>query len=205
MTDYPVAFPTIVAPKRISLRGHNIVGMTAAPMSGAQQTQDFGGKWWLGDWTWPKLERARADILLAWLDSLNGRKGTFTMGHPKRKAPKGSAASAPGLPKVMGGGQTGQSLNFDTGLADVDGYLLAGDMFQLGTGLHRVESDVDLTYGAGAVAFWPRLRTSPADNAPLIFTNPAGLFRLSINEVGDDETDAAGNVSIPTIPFMEAL
>jgi len=205
MTTYPVPFPSHIGPARIALRGRNVVGMTAAPMSGAQQTQDFGGKWWLGEITWPAMDRNRADPVLAWLDSMNGMKGTFTMGHPKRRQSKGVAATAPGLPKVAGGGQTGYDLNFDNGTADdVDEYLKAGDMVQIGTGLYRLEADVDLTYGAGILHLWPLLRTSPADNAPIVVANPVGLFRLSVNEIGD-ETDEAGTVTIPTVPFIEAL
>jgi len=209
MTAAAIAFPTIVAPMRLTLRGKNVVGMTAAPMSGVQQVQSFPGKWWQGEITWPDLDRARADIILAFLDELNGPEGTFLMGHPKRRTSKGTAASAPGFLKVSGGGQTGTDLNvYTTGLGDVDGYMLKGDMLQLGTGtnsrLYRLQNDVDLTYDAGTLTLWPPLRVSPADNQDVIISNPVGLFRLAVTEVGD-ETNEAGIVTIPTVPYREAL
>lgn len=205
---YPLDFPTVVAGAKINLRGRNVVGMSAAPMSGSQQVNDFLGKWWLGEITWPTMQRDKADVCLAFLDELNGIAGTFTMEHPKRRRPKGAANDTLGLPKVDGAGQTGNTLDIKTGLGDVSGYLLAGDMLQIGDGLttrlHRAGADVDLVGGFGTVRLWPRLRTSPADSATLTLISPRGLFRLAINELGD-ETDEAGLVRIPPVPFVEAL
>jgi hypothetical protein len=209
MTTYPVPFPSHVGPAKISLRGRNVVGVTSAPQSGAEQVQDFSGKWWLGEITFPAMDRAKADPVLAWLDSLNGMAGTFTMTHPKRRLSKGSAAVTPLSPKVAGAGQLGQTLNIDTtGFLDVDGWMLAGDLIQIGEGLatrlHRLEEDVDLVYGAATLKLWPRLRYSPADNLPIIISSPLGLFRLNTNEPGDD-TDEGGIVTIPPLPFRESL
>lgn len=208
MTASAIAFPSHIAPARLAFRAHNIVGVTAAPMSGAEQVQAFTGKWWLGEITWPKMERDIADPILAFLDELNGREGTFLMGHPKRRYSKGSAAQTPGTPKVAGGGQTGTQLDIDTLLGDVDDYMKKGDMLQLGEGadahLHRLQNDVDLIYGAATITIWPPLRVSPADNLDIIISQPVGLFRLGVNEIGD-ECDEAGVVTIPTLPFKEAI
>lgn len=209
MTNFPLTFPTTKAPRYVRLAGHNVVAVSTAPFSGVQQVQEHPGKWWLGEFTLPLLSRASADVWLAWLDSLNGPAGTFLLGHPKRRTSKGTAAATPGAPTVDGVGQTGNALAIKTGLSTTAGYMKAGDFFSLGLTtarrLYRLTADVTLNSGGKAtLAFWPRLRAVPADNAVVYVANATGLFRLTGNEVSD-ETDESGLVTIASVPFVEAL
>jgi hypothetical protein len=87
----------------------------------------------------------------------------------------------------MGVGQTGKTLLVDGLPVSQAGWLLPGDYFQVGVGgaahLHRIVSTVNAN-GAGqaTLEFWPRLRTTPSDNAPLTLDSPQGIWRLSSND-----------------------
>src|SRR5690606_29710551 len=101
-------------------------------------------------------------------------------------APQGTWA---GAPVVNGGDQTGLELEID-GL-DEGATIKAGDYFQIGSGstarLYKVLVDVTAdSSGEVTLDIWPRLRESPADNAPLVTSTPKGLFRLASNETSWD-------------------
>jgi hypothetical protein len=78
-------------------------------------------------------------------------------------------------------------LVIDGATPSVTGWLKAGDYIQLGSAgtsrLHKVLQDVN-SDGSGNVTLdiWPHLRSSPADNATVIISNPKGIFRLASNE-----------------------
>jgi hypothetical protein len=98
-------------------------------------------------------------------------------------------------PFVDGAGQTGGELVIDGASPSESSYLKAGDYIQIGTGsstnLYKVLSDVSTNEsGQATIDIWPNLRSSPADNAPVVVANTVGRFRLkesvtqwSINEI----------------------
>lgn len=98
-------------------------------------------------------------------------------------------------PFVNGVGQTGGELIIDGASPSESSYLKAGDYIQIGTGsstnLYKVLSDVSTNEsGQATIDIWPNLRSSPADNAPVVVANTVGRFRLkegvtqwSINEI----------------------
>ena len=133
------------------------------------------------------MVRAEAEGVIAFLAKLNGREGTFLMGDPDGKTPRGAAAQAPGTPLVKGAGQSGTTLVIDGAPAGTSGYFRAGDYVSLGSGLttrlYKVLEDAD-SDGSGTVTLtlWPSLRASPADNAPVVVSNTLGLWRLASDE-----------------------
>lgn len=89
-------------------------------------------------------------------------------------------------PLVNGAGQTGESLVVDNLQPSTNGLFLPGDYIQLGTGssskLHKILTQVDSnSSGQATIDIWPRLKSSPADNATVSYTTPKGKFRLSRN------------------------
>lgn len=209
MTD-PLAIPNVSGPAKLTLGRRNVQGVTVAPYDGATQVQTYQGKWWEGQITFPIMRRAAANLWRGFFADCDGQAGTFEMGDPARQAPEGSAAATPGAPTVDGTGQANMLLNIKTGLVGVRlGYLLPGDLFSYGTGATRrlfmVRRQVDLDIaGKGTIALWPRLRVAPADNEPLDFTAPTGLWRL-VSSYDEDETDAAHNVQLPPVAVREAF
>ena len=130
------------------------------------------------------MSRADAEQWIAFLVSLRGQFGTFTLGDPTGASPRGSAG---GTPLVNGASQTGGTLNIDGCTASQTGWLKAGDYIQLGTAgtatLHKVLADAD-SNGSGEVSLdiWPYIRTAPADDASVTLTNTVGRFRLASNQ-----------------------
>lgn len=170
---------------RVRFVAVDVVGMASSPFTLQQQVQRHAGQSWSIDVSLPPIrDRDTVEQWAAFLLSLNGREGTFLMGDPTRRAPRGSGG---GTPLVKGASQTGQTLAIDGCPLSTTDWLRAGDYIQLGSGstsrMHRLLADAD-TNGSGEVTLdiWPRLRESPADNAPITITSPKGLWRLASNE-----------------------
>tara|TARA_R100000655_G_scaffold44042_1_gene80633 strand:- start:4030 stop:4368 length:339 start_codon:yes stop_codon:yes gene_type:complete len=107
---YPLASPTHVKPSNITFRAVNTVGMSMSPFTYQQQLVAHAGQRWECDVTLPAMSRADAEQWVAFLVSLRGRFGTFTLGDPVGASPRGSAG---GTPLVNGASQTGGTLNID--------------------------------------------------------------------------------------------
>lgn len=205
MTTYPLTLPSHTGIRNVELRAVNAVIYEMSPFTYSGQAQASAGQMWQADVTLPPMKRADAAIWVAWLVSLRGRFGTFTMGDPLCATPQGAIG---GTPRVNGGSQTGEELNIDGCTADVTDWLKAGDYIQLGAAgtatLHKVLEDVN-TNGSGeaTLSLWPHIRTAPADNATVTVTNAVGRFRLASNETAWSINEA----SIYGISFsaMEAI
>lgn len=162
-----------------------VVGVTESPYSFAEQAFKWPGEAWMAEFDLPPIrDRAIAMEWIAFGLALQGKYGRFLFGDPSAVTPQGVAT---GTPLVDGGGQTGNVLNTKGWSNSITGILKAGDYIQLGTGLssslHMVvaTSNSDGTGKAG-LYIEPALRTSPADNAPIIVTNAQGVFRLDQND-----------------------
>ncbi|NRA77814.1 MAG: hypothetical protein HRU18_06370 [Pseudoalteromonas sp.] len=105
------------------------------------------------------------------LVALKGSQGTFLLGDPDYKEPRGTVSSVT---------VTGDTRD-ETVSVVMTGSLLAGDYIQLGSGptarLHKVLQDQT---GDGDLEIWPALRDDYS-GATAIYTNPKGVFRLSQN------------------------
>lgn len=147
--------------------------VTTSPFTGTQQVQDWGGSWWEYEIEMAGQQGRNGRILSAFLASLRGPVGTFLLTDPSIYN-----ATGVGTPLVNGANQSGNSLITDgwsaTGLKN-------GDFFQLGTDvntrLYQLTADVVPSGGAATLQVIPALRSSPADNAPLIIAAPQVLLR----------------------------
>lgn len=160
------------------------VGVTASPFTLEEQKFRWPGEQWMISFQMPPMNnRGTAADWTSFGLSLEGTFGTFLMGDPSARMPRGVAT---GTPVVMGINQTGNTLITDGWEAGVNGILLKGDYIQLGTGasskLHMVTQNVNSNgSGVATLTIVPALRSSPADNAPIVVSNPRGLFRLVDN------------------------
>lgn len=202
---YPLTIPS---DRFASIRiiANDVVGISASPFTLEQQVQRHPGQAWSADIKLPPIrDRDVVEQWAAFLLSLNGREGTFLMGDPTRRTPRGAAG---GTPLVKGAGQTGQTLAIDGCPLSTTDWLRAGDYIQLSSGstarLHRLLTDAD-TNGSGEVTLdiWPGLRSSPGDNAAVTISSPQGLWRLASNERSWDV--GAGMVFGFSFSAVEAL
>lgn len=179
---YPLSLPQSRKFKTAAWRQIDVTSDMASPFTGKSQVVSWPGQWLQCTLTLVAMNRSDMQVWDAWLASLKGSVGTFLLSDPLRLEPLGTAAETPlTIPLVKGAGQTGDTLAIDGCPLSEDGYLLAGDLFQLGTGsssrIYKLLEDVD-TNGSGEATlhFWPDLRESPANNAEVTLINPVGLF-----------------------------
>jgi hypothetical protein len=193
MTSYPLSFPNHTRVRSAEFRAVNAVIYEMSPFTFSGQAQASAGQMWQADISLPPMRRSDAEIWIAWLVSLRGRFGTFTMGDPLGCTPRGVAT---GTPLVNGSSQNGDTLVIDGCTPSVTGWLKAGDYIQLGASvtatLHKVLEDVNSTDGGAAtLTLWPHIRTAPLDNATVFVNNTVGRWRLASNESAWSVNEAA--------------
>lgn len=184
--SYPLALPTHTGIAQIEFRAINAVAYSQSPFTFAGQAVAHAGQMWQADVTLPPMKRADAERWVAWLVSLRGRLGTFLLGDPLSTAIRGTATSA----TITGSsGASTVSATVTNGQT-----ILAGDMFQLGTGsdatLHKVLVDYTGTGSAADLEIWPALRKARSSVAADL-TSPQGVFRLTSNETAWSVNEAS--------------
>lgn len=81
---------------------------------------------------------------------------------------------------VNGGSQTGSALEVDQTVTSTNGILLPNDWVSIGGELKCVTAPLNTNAsGQGYLRFKPQLFRSPADNSPIIITDPMGKFLIS--------------------------
>lgn len=181
---YPLTLPSLMSPQSITIRPESRVGSAPSTFTFQQQVQVHAGQRWSLQIVYPPmyLSDEPANAMEAFLTALNGREGTFLAG--PMTTPRGVAT---GTPLVKGGAQTGNELITDGWTPGVTGILKANDWLQIGTGasarLYKVLKDVNSDgSGEATIPIWPNLRTSPANNAQIVTSNPVGVWRMVANE-----------------------
>lgn len=202
--SFPLSLPSYPGAAGIasfSLRANPFVAMLRSPWSGATQVQEHQGQLWFAEVSIALCKRPEAEPWAAFLETLKGPFGTFLMGDPWGKAPRGAAT---GTPLVKGGSQTGETLLTD-GWSNSITALKAGDYIQIGQRLYKVKQDASSDgSGNATLEIFPKLRESPADNAPIITSSPKGLFRLADSDVPlfDLDTDRLYDISFTAVEAL---
>ena len=144
-----------------------------SPLTKAVQRVKLAGDRWILTGELPPMKRDKAALWQAFFLNLEGGSNTFNAYDPDAIYPRGAAQTMPGTPLVKGAGQTGSSLLVDGCPAGVTGWLLPGDYFSVNGELKMVTGQVN-TNGSGeaTIAFKPRLRNAPPDNAALTLIRP---------------------------------
>lgn len=191
--SYPLALPTSIGIANITLSANNAVAISQSPFTFQQQIVQHPGQRWTASVSIPPVRRDLAEPWNAFLLALSGPVGTFLLGDPNAKAPRGTATSAT---------ITGTAASASPTIT-MTGTLLAGDYIQIGSGatatLHKVLQDRN---GTGTIEIWPALRSS-VTGATVTLTNTVGRFRLS----GNQQSFSINEASIYGISFdcVEAL
>jgi hypothetical protein len=184
--SYPLSLPSHTRIRGTSLRAVNAVAVERSPFTFSGQAQASAGQMWQADIQLPPMKYADAEQWIAWLVSLRGQFGTFTMGDPMRCIARGIARGTDTV-TVNGGSQTGQDLNITSDQTSETGYLKAGDYIQLGSGssatLHKVLVDANTDSGGNAsLTLWPSIRTAPVNGSAVVVQDAVGRWRLATNE-----------------------
>lgn len=199
---YPLTIP--MTPASVTFRPMQVALVSQSPYSGNQQVQErTGGQWWEFRAEYKSHSRSVIAPMAATLAALKGAVGTFYIGPVGDEAtPRGVAT---GTPLVKGAGQAAlQDVATDGWTAGVTGILKAGDYIQIGTSLYIVLQDANSDEsGNSTISIFPRLRNGTADNAPIITTNPKGIFRLT-SQTEFSQTQR-GLFTVASIEGIEAI
>lgn len=179
--SYPISLPSSPTARSITIRKRSVVGVDASPFTLQAQSYTWPGQIWMAEVQLPPMLRASAEAWVAALVSLNGAEGSFLLGDTANTSPRGVGT---GTPLVNGGSQTGYDLVTDGWTAGQTGIMKAGDWLQLGSGstarLYKVMADANSDgSGNATLTLWPKLRSSPADNAAITVSSPKGRFMLA--------------------------
>lgn len=204
--SYPLSLPsTTPQVARIDLVAYSAVGITTSPFTFSSQRQEHAGMFFGANVSLPFMLRADAEEWIAFLLALNGPTGTFLMGDPAARTPRGTAT---GTPRVNGASQTGQTLITDGWTINITNILRKGDYIQLGNRLYKVLLDVNSDgSGNATLDIWPRIRESPADDTAITTNNTVGLFRLTSTEIPLTSTGGHEDSPVYSVSFsaIEAI
>jgi len=154
--SYPLTTPSISRYASVVMTASDAIASDGSPFTFEESHQDWGGQKWLAEVQLPTMNAACSSDWEAFLTALRGRFGTFLLGDPSRSSPRGTASSAT---------ITGSAGNATVTVA-MTGTLLAGDMFQIGSGssarLYKVLQDQS---GGGSLEIWPSLRADASKRA----------------------------------------
>ena len=181
--SFPLSLSTVGGIQSATITMIDAVGVGESPYTYTQEVYEHQGKRFAMQVQLLEMSLADAEVWVAFLATLRGRRGTFLMGDPLAQAPRGIAT---GTPLVKGASQTGGTLETDGWTASQTGILKAGDWIQLGTGvtsrLHKVLQDANSDGSTNAtLELWPGPRTAPADNEAIVISSPKSLWRLTDN------------------------
>ena len=165
------------------LRGNT--GVFTSPLTAAQQTIDRGGLHWILTYSFTNIRGDDRASLLGTLAACRSQANRLRV--PVYDNPNRGLYG--GTPVVAGASQTGSSIDIDGCSNNITNWMRKGDYFSIDVnGEHELKmctADAD-TDGGGAVtlAFEPRLRASPLNNAALyveddVLPVPRGIFLLA--------------------------
>lgn len=181
MVTFPINIPTNVNIHTFKMTPRNAVVMDSSPFTGHQQVQSFGGEWWECSVSLPLMNRAEAEEWMSFINLLRGPTYTFLMGDPDGATPRGVGT---GTILVDGGSQTGTAIDLKGFTTSTTNILRAGDYLQIGNNLYKVLTDTDSdSSGLATVDIFPRIRTSPADEASVTVSGAKGIWRLKPGSV----------------------
>jgi len=149
----------------------------------ASEIYDLEGAYWEFEIEIANVPDKEALKLDGFMASLRGQVGTFLMFDYRREQSDKQFTAF-----VKGANQDGNTLLID-GLPINQTLMLAGERFQLGDGntaeLKVLTQDlVSNSLGQANIVFESPIRVIPADNTPLYFNQPKGVFRLADNKQG---------------------
>lgn len=181
---FPLAMPPLPGFATISVKMHDVIGVTRSPFNSTTQSFEWPGDYLMATVSLPPCSKQLARAWCAFLALLRGRSGSFLLGDSSLPLPQGSVL---GAPLVNGASQTGKTLVTDGWTASKTGVLRSGDWISIGSGLtqrlYMNLLDVNSDSGGNATLnLYPRLRESPANNAVITVNGAQGCFRLASND-----------------------
>ena len=177
-----VSFPALVpASTEFGLKSN--VQVSASDLSGYVQTSELPGARWTTSLRMPTLARdPDGAVFEAWIASLRGGAVRARIPVFQRGTPLGSWAGSPAVNNEVGSptlSQTGNTLYVRAFTAAAT--VKKGDFFNLGSGGQLLMVTADATAdgsGLAQLSVEPAIRTAPAHNTALVFTDPVVPYMI---------------------------
>jgi len=204
---YPLTLPSAPGFTDANWKLVRKVAVGESPFTGAQQTHEYDYALWSATLALPPMKRPQAAEWAAFMLKLHGRRGTFTLGDPDAKAPRGSISGSVTLGANISIGD--YTITLTTASASTAGLFKAGDYIQIGSGatakLHMIVDDAGTSDGSGDVDvnIEPAIKVAATAGDSVVYTNPVGVFRMETNELGWD-ADSVSKYGI-TFACKEAI
>lgn len=188
---YPLDLPTNVGIIGSGWKLKRAVAVSASPFSGVQQSQEYDLALWQATISLPPMKRADAAYWQAFFLKLHGRSGSFLMGDPDAKQPRGTLSGGGSLVTSVSVAMFAHEVPVTCVGRSNQTILKVGDYVQFGAGasakLHMVVADAT-TDGSGQTTLIvePPLKAVVSISESVIFSNPRGVFRMDTSELGWD-------------------
>lgn len=203
--SYPLSLPSSPDFRTCSITPRHVAGIGESPFTLEQQVYDWNAGRWEAQLSYPPMTQAQAAPIIAVMTALKWRVGTFLLGDPDFKTPRGVATGTP----LVNGAHTARGLSLATKgwTNSVTGILKAGDRIGLGSGatsrVHMVLQDVNSDgSGNATLDIWPPLRSDYSDGASIVTSYPKGVFRLASPFTWDADEASIFGISIQAVEAL---
>lgn len=203
---YPLTVPSSPYYQKSTWALQRKTALSVSPFSGAQQIFEYDFALWSATMSLPPMLRSDAANWQAFILKLHGRKGTFLLGDPDARTPRGTISG--GVTLGAGVAVGAYTIAISTSQNSLANAFRAGDYIQLGSAatskLHMIVDDVNTDSSGNAdINIEPAIKTSEASGGTVVYTNPKGLFRMESPMI-DWDADEVSKYGI-TFDAMEAL
>lgn len=187
--SYPLNLPTNVGIKQSSWKLKRAVAVSTSPFTGAQQVQEYDYSLWQATISLPPMKRENAAAWQAFFLKLHGRLGTFLLGDPDAKEPRGVISGSVTVATDAAVGS--HEVEISTSLTNTANIFRAGDYIQFGSDssakLHMIVEDVDTdASGDATLVVEPIIKVPVTSSTAVTYSNPKGQFRMDASELGWD-------------------
>lgn len=186
--SYPLSLPASPGFVQSSFVLKRAVAVASSPFTGQSQSYEYPMAIWTAQVSLPPMNRATAAEWQAFLLKLHGRRGTFLLGDPDAKVPRG-AISLSATPTLNATATAGDYTVAITGVGNSIVAFRAGDYIQLGSGatarLYMIVADAT-SNGSGVVTVTiePSIRVTVASGGSVTFQSAKCNMRLDANDIG---------------------
>ena len=203
---YPLSVPTSPYYSKSSWALQRKTALSVSPFSGAQQVFEYDFALWSVTLTLPPMKRSDAANWQAFILKLHGRKGTFLLGDPDARKPRGTISGAVTVGANYSVGAF--TISISTSQNSLANAFRAGDYIQLGSSgtskLHMIVDDVNTDSSGNAdINIEPPIKTAGSLGDTVVYENAKCLFRMQNPQI-DWDADDVGKYGIQ-FSAVEAL
>lgn len=188
--SYPITLPTNPGFVKSTWGLKRAVAVSTSPFTGAQQVHQYDFALWEAVVSLPPMKRDQAAEWQAIMMRLHGRAGTFLLGDPDAKQPRGEIT---GNVSLRGDCPVGtHEIELQTTMLSAENVFKVGDYIQIDEGgsakLHMIVETDGTTDGNGhmIVEIEPVIKQFTPSGTAVIYDEPKGLFRMDVNDLSWD-------------------